>query len=552
MVGMTAQAVVSHASCVNDPVVVNLAVSTDIGPAIQTVARAFNNQNHVADGRCVQVQVTEGDSAAVAGQVDGQDVVPGMSPITAWIPDSSLWVDIARNFPMGAQAVQPMGESVARSPLMIVTTRAIARRSGILDGHVGWNLLLPPQYGGPPASKGLSVELPDPTDTSPGLATLVELSRELGDSPAATNAFTKFVYSAQATENFDSAPALEAFALSTLALGRPVVTVASEQAVLAYDRANPRTPLAAVYPSGSSPLLGAQELDYPYVLTTTAPAPLQAATAFGRYLESDYAQSVIRYNGFRSSDGVPDAMPASAGLSGQPLQVASAPTATETSDSLQAWEKLGLGSRILSLIDVSQAMNKPDGNGTQTLLQELTQTTVLGLPLFPDSTEMGLWEVGNSTSAAKPYTQLVSLGLLPADYGLLSRRRQLQEINETLAAGNGTLHLNDAILDAYEYVTSTYQSNYVNAVLVLTAGVDGAGDMSVSALLGKLRALYNPSRPVEVVALMFGDSGDFTPLQQIASATGGQAYQVSNPADVGKIFIEAIAHRMCAEGCAAP
>ncbi len=41
-------------------------------------------------------------------------------------------------------------------------------------------------------------------------------------------------------------------------------------------------------------------------------------------------------------------------------------------------------------------------------------------------------------------------------------------------------------------------------------------------------------------------------MQEIANATGGVAYQISDPAEVGKIFIEAIAHRMCDQGCAAP
>ncbi|HEY2076667.1 MAG TPA: hypothetical protein VGH53_10040, partial [Streptosporangiaceae bacterium] len=107
--------------------------------------------------------------------------------------------------------------------------------------------------------------------------------------------------------------------------------------------------------------------------------------------------------------------------------------------------------------------------------------------------------------------------------------------------------------DAYEEMTKTYAPNYSNAVLVLTAGVDSARqDLSLSALLTKLRKLYNPSKKVELVILMFGRQGDFSALQQIANATGGVAFQVTNPAEIGKIFIEAVSQRMCAQGCAAP
>jgi len=554
MISMTAKAVISRASCSDTPVLVNVAASDDIAPAVQAVARAFNNQNFTADGRCAEVQVDEGDSAAEAGQIDGQAALHGTTPVDAWIPDSSLWVDVARSYPLGAQDVQPTGKSVARSPLLLVTTAAVAARTHVFDSPPGWSVLLPPSYGGPPASLGLSVDLPDPTDSAAGLAGLIEVSRQLGIGVAARTAFTKFVLSVESTEDFDSPSALQQFVQSTGApFYRQAVTVASEQAVLAYDKLNPRAPLDARYPTGTSAALASPELDYPYVLTTSAAAPLQAATEFGDYLQTSYAGAIIRYYGFRSFDGRPDVMPASAGLGSQPLQLASAVSPAEAASSLQVWERLGLGSRDLTLIDVSPAMNQPAGNGTQTLEQELTQTAARGLALFPDSTLMGLWEMGRSRSAATPYTELVSIGPLPADYGVITRRAQLQQITATLTTGNGVLALHDAILAAYQKMTKTYASSYANAVVVLTSGVDSArGDMSVSSLVSGLRALYNTSRKVEIVIIMFGRQGDFAALQEIANSTGGVAYQISNPADVGKIFIEAISQRICDQGCAAP
>ena len=198
-------------------------------------------------------------------------------------------------------------------------------------------------------------------------------------------------------------------------------------------------------------------------------------------------------------------------------------------------------------------MDQPPGNGTQTLEQELTQTAAAGLALFPDSTHMGLWEIGKSRSAATPYSQLVSIGALPADVGLLSRRAELQQLIETLRTGHGTLALHTSILDAYRSMTTSYAPNYANAVLVLTSGADTAhGDISLTSLLAQLRQLSDPAKKVEIVIIMFGHQGNFSALQQIAGLTGGAAYEISNPQEVGKIFIEAIAHRVCDQGCAAP
>jgi Mg-chelatase subunit ChlD len=167
---------------------------------------------------------------------------------------------------------------------------------------------------------------------------------------------------------------------------------------------------------------------------------------------------------------------------------------------------------------------------------------------------MGLWEMGRSRSAATPYTGLVSVGPLPGgDYGVNTRRAQLQELITTLKTGNGVLALHDAILAAYKEMTATYAPNYSNAVIVLTSGVDSApADMQLDTLLSKLRALYNANRKVEIVVIMFGQQGNFTALQEIAGATGGVAYQISNPAEVGQIFINAMAQRICGQGCPAP
>jgi hypothetical protein len=55
-----------------------------------------------------------------------------------------------------------------------------------------------------------------------------------------------------------------------------------------------------------------------------------------------------------------------------------------------------------------------------------------------------------------------------------------------------------------------------------------------------------------VIILMFGTEGNFTAMKEIADATGGAAYQVSNPNEIGKIFIEGVSRRMCDLGCVAP
>lgn len=556
MITRTAQAIVSSTSCNDSPVLVNVAVTADLAPSVEQVARVFDGQHHVvAGGHCAEVEVTQGESATEAAQIDGQQSSGGLPRADAWIPDSSLWVEVARSFPVGARAIQPTGVQVARSPLMIVMPAAAAARTPAFGASVGWNFLLPQSVGGPSSALGLRVDLPDPAQSAAGLATLLQIGRLLGTGPAARADFTKFVFNAEVTPEFNGPTSLASFVrLAAPPLNGHPVTITSEQAVVQYDQDNPRQPLAARYPSGDSAQLGSPELDYPYVLTTSNPQELQAAKDFEAALRQPYAGAVFRYNGFRSANGVPDALPASFGLGGQILQLAAPPAASEAESTLQVWNKLGLGSMDLALIDVSSAMDQPSGIDGQTLEQELTQTAGLGLSLFPDSTHMGLWEMVNNPSTGKAYQQLVPVGPLPAELGLISRREQVQQVIETLhPQPDSTLALHSAILAAYKTMVAGYQPKYANAVLVLTSGVDSDhGDLPLSKLLSELHALYNPARRVEIVVIMFGNAGDFPALQQVAAATGGGAYEITNPAQVGTVFFEAVARRICDPSCAAP
>jgi len=325
------------------------------------------------------------------------------------------------------------------------------------------------------------------------------------------------------------------------------VTVTSEQAVLSYDAAHPGQPLAARYPVGTSATLGTPELDYPYVVTSTDPAEVTAAQEFGKLLQQGYMAALVRHYGFRSADGTTGTLPAGDGLAQQTLQLAPTTTAAEAQTALSVWRRLQTGSRDLVLMDTSSSMQTPSIFPGVTVERELTQTAVLGLALFPDSTQMGMWNFADHLNGSLPYRQLVPVGPLPGEMGLITRRQQLQQIDTSLhPLANTPAALNQTILAAYQQMAATYQPNYANAVIVMTAGVDNApGDIPAATLVGKLRALYNPNKPVELIILMLGGHGNFPVLQRIAAAGGGAAYPVTNPTQIGKVFFEATARRIC-------
>src|SRR5258708_14487860 len=80
----------------------------------------------------------------------------------------------------------------------------------------------------------------------------------------------------------------------------------------------------------------------------------------------------------------------------------------------------------------------------------------------------------------------------------------------------------------------------------MAAGVDKApGDLSAAALISKLRAIYNPNKRVELIILQLGSAGNFTALQQIATAGRGQAYQISDPPQIRQGFFAAFPPPTC-------
>jgi hypothetical protein len=551
MVGRGSAQFVNRLSCEGQRIDINVAVTPDMVTPVQQIAQVFNDQNHQADGHCVAVQVNQADPAQVAAQIDGQQPNATGQPITAWIPDSTLWVDQVRGFEPGSQNVSPAGFSVARSPLMIVMPAAAAARTPALT-KLGWKLLLPRSIGGPSGPADLRVDLPDPAQSAAGLTTLIEETRLLGSTKAARLEFTKFAHTAGVTSYFDDPESLSEFvSLAAPPLNGDPVTITTEQAVLAYDSANPHQPLAAVYPSASQSLLGSPELDYPYVLLASSnQEQLAAANAFGQMLKTSYAASVLRFAGFRSAGtvpGTPDKIPASYGLDDQPLQVAPDATALEEPTVLQAWNKLSLYSRDLTLVDVSANMAKSPSPGDPDYETELGQAASIGLALFANTSNLGLWEFPGPAGTKQSYKNLMSIGPLPTQVGLLTRRAQLIRINDHFAPTSQTnVALYGTIESGYRYLAQTYKPKFFNALIVLASGVENSpGDISGPKLLKELTKLYNPARKIEIIMVIFGTPPNFDELQKIAQATGGQAYQITKASQVDEVFYNALARRLC-------
>jgi hypothetical protein len=492
---------------------------------------------HSAQAAAVAAALAHGTQAKLHPQAD------------AWIPDSSLWLDVARGSPAGAKLVRPTGLVLAETPLMIAMPRPAAERTPIFGTSVGWQVLLPQAAGGPPQNLGLNVQFPDPTRSAAGLSGLIELKRIFGYGRAGRGAMATFALNAQVVPPgtaVGSLPSLETFARAPAGSEAAPLTLTSEQAVVAFDRSHPDVPLAVRYPAQ-----GTFQLSYPYVLTTDSRVTLAVAKAFEGALRSGYASAYVRYEGFRTSTGAVGTWPSSYGLTSAMPRMLTDPGPSQAGKELHAWHVLGLGSRFLAINDVSAAMATPVAPGGPTLEQVLGRTSAAGMKRFPDSTQMGLWIFASHLSGALPYKQLVPMGPLPGQFGVVTRRQAIQHLAATgQTAPHAPAALYGTLLAAYKQMVATYQPQYVNDIIVLTAGVENApGDISAATLLRDLRAMVSRSRPVEILMVVFGVPKNLGDLQQIAKVTNGKVWPVTSPAQIPQIFYRAFGRRICQPHC---
>jgi hypothetical protein len=279
-----------------------------------------------------------------------------------------------------------------------------------------------------------------------------------------------------------------------------------------FDRSHPGEPLAVRYPAE-----GTYQLTYPYVLTTANRLTQAVAQKFGAVLRSPYGTAYMRYEGFRAASGKAAAWPSSYGLARSTPHLLPQPGPAQAGQALLAWRRVNLGTRVLALNDVSSVMATPIGPGGPTLEQVLSQTAVRSLARFPANTQIGVWAFASRLHGSLPYKQIMPIGPIQSPFGLVTRRMQIQRFAAAGTTVPTGAALYGTILAAYKTLAASYQPGYVNAVIVLTAGVENApGDIS-------RRPAGAPTQPVLRPAPADPDHRDHAgPGRQLPRAAAGR------------------------------
>ena len=482
-----------------------------VAPAVNSIVKRWEADHAAVRGICVPVDVTTLDSSQAE-----QSLITA-STATLWIPDSTVWSSrLATDAPSLAGQLF-VGHSMATSPLVVATSpaRAATVTAAAKQG------LAAALSGKSPAA------LPNPTATTEGALALLGMQSQLAGSPgSSTTLGNLFLHLAQQVIPNAAAGFADLKEFPTTAPS----FVATEQAVLQANKDKATPVAAAVYPSGVN-----AAVDFP--LVTINPSRVRiygdAVRAFEQQLTSTAGVRTLNSIGLRDGAGAP--LQGSFSSDGGSTRVTLGHPATPSvvTSTLQRWVAAGAPNSFLAVIDVSGSMSDDAGNG-RSKIENVSEAGLSAVALLPGNWSFGLWTFSQKSPPATDWTQLVPLAQVNSN-----RAAILNAVRGLPGDVGGNTGLYTTALAAFQNVSSHYAPNKVNSVLLMTDGANvDPSNNSLSTLISKLKANFDPKRPVRITTIAFGKDADVNALKQISAATGGHSYVARKPSDLNTVFAE--------------
>jgi len=536
-----------------------VAATGELSSAVDQVAQRWVQEGAAVDGTCVAVTVTDVNSATMAAAVAGEHKVVlagvGTAPEAVkvpdvWIPDSSTWLLRLKSEAPGF--VPSDSKPVAQSPIVVAMPKPVASTVGWPKQKLGWSQLLQHMV----TSTSLNTGIADPTRDAAGLAGLLALGQAAGTGEKAQGTKVKAIQALGSSPSALRDELIQRFprSIDPADIGQSLSAApVSEQDVVAYNAAKPPVPLVALY-LDPSPLA----LDYPYAVMPEVDLQKQkVAVGLRAQLANATFKNALGAAGLRAPDGsfgagfarplgAPDASPAvnnSVGGSGGDNggEAASGLDASALSQVLGSWTAITRPGRVLAVFDVSGSMEtKVPTAGNQSRAAVTRKAAAAGLQMFGEKWAVGVWLFSTEMVGKRPWKQIVPISPLTS-----SRDKLQASIGQIIPKEDGDTGLYDTVLDAYKEVKKTWQPGKVNSVILFTDGKNENKDgITIDKLLGELKRLDDPTKPVRLVIIGIGDQVDESELQTIVKATpAGGVFVTKDESKMASIFVEAIGRR---------
>ena len=561
-----------------DCVVVDMAVSSEKIALLTTLAEEFNNSDAEVDGSCIFVRprsVSSGRAAELIPEGWPSPDVNGEPPVI-WSPAASGWAGIV-NERAGA-TIAPAGTPFMLTPLVIAMPEPMAEALGwpeesigfadlqrLANDPEGWAGVGAPEWG--PFRIGKT----NPNFSTSGLNfTIAEYYAATGKSadltiedlsrPAAvefaTDIESSVVHYGDITMTFLN----NWFAADQrgTSLTYASAVAVEEKSVIDYNRGDPdgvlapgeelrppRVPLVAIYPEE-----GTLYSDNPFIILDTEWVDANeraAAEQFEAFVQLPENQQQVLSFGFRPNNpDIPLADPITPANGVDPTQPQSeleVPRPDVLVAILDSWAELRKEARVLLVLDVSGSMGEFAGADNETKLDLAKSAALSSLDEFKDTDEVGLWVFSTDLGGDHPnWREVVPVGEIGAN------RDDIAAAIERQIPVQGT-PLYEVTGVAYETMLEDYDPTMINAVVLLTDGVNDDGvpgddDDQFTELISNLQAGSEgaSSRPVRVFTISYGESADVITLRAISQATSAATYNASNPQTIEQVFTAVISN----------
>ena len=216
---------------------------------------------------------------------------------------------------------------------------------------------------------------------------------------------------------------------------------------------------------------------------------------------------------------------------------------------IEGWEDTRKAARVLLVMDVSGSMSEPAvTGGAETKLDLATSAAIRALDQFAPQDSVGLRVFTTGiTPPGEDGTETAFLDLVEVE-PIGQGAERLRSAIRGLLPLNGT-PLYEVALAAYEDMLADYDPDAINAVVLLTDGINDDGDLDDDAqqlqtLLDRLGSGVEgaSARPVRMFTIAYGEDADQATMRAIAEASDAAAYDASDPSSIDDVFTAVISN----------
>ena len=503
--------------------------STEKAALIKRLVDRFNAAHVRSGGRVVHVRAL----SVASGEAETRIAAGRLRPVV-WSPASSLWGRLL-NFDAKRQMVAQDNPSLARTPLDIAMWETFARALGWPKQQVGWEQIL--RLAQSPKGWALYGKTGFPAfklgHTNPDFSTS-GLSAVAGEYYAATGkreGLTLADVDRPAVRR--EIRAIEAsivhygyttpfFSEQLLRYGPAYAQAVAMEETTLIDfnrRRGNREPLVALYPKG-----GTFSSDNPVAIVRApwvTPRLGAAGEAFSNWIRARATPQFVARFGFRPGD--PDAKPAApidrahGADPAQPEITLALPQPPVLARIKKRWRQDRKPANVMLVVDTSASMSEEGRmeqakRGLRAFFEQLAPQDRVGLVTF--------------SSKVRP--------VLP-----IARFSRSRENLRTAAADmvpDGETALYDAALAGVRAVRRLDDTKRINAVVLLTDGMNTTGRVDLLTLLKELKSVSPvEERTVRGFAISYGVDAPVGALKEIVAATGGQWFP-GNPREISAVY----------------